>query len=309
MADVLRVHSATMAAVQDQGRAGHARLGVPPCGANDQYAMAMANALTGNSFDAPVVENTLLEFCCSVSVETVAAVTGAPATVTVDGVEVPQWTPLRLRRDSELRVGKVRDGLHVYVSFAGTVEAPTLLGSCAPDSLVGFGTALHRGDELPFTDTGRRLRAEPRGAPVAPKYGSPWRVDVCRGPEADWYRTPLDGAFVVAKESNHVGMRLAGVTPDEVVRHEMVSRAVPTGSVEVPREGELIVLQRGRGVTAGYPVAAVVTTVGQSLLAQARPGHDVYFRQVTVADAVERRRAQLATLTAVRADARRFVTA
>lgn len=309
MADALTVHTATMAAVQDQGRVGHARIGVPPNGANDQYAMAVANALVGNGLDAPVVENTLLDLACSVSVETVAAVTGAPATVTVDGDEVPQWAPLRLLPGSVLKVRKIRDGLHVYVALAGTLEVPTLLGSCAPDPLAGFGTAVRTGAELRFAASGRRLRTQPSpSSGLVPEYGSPWRIDVCAGPEADWYRAPFEGSFVVAKESNHVGMRLAGDTPEPVVSNELTSRAVPTGAVEIPRQDEIIVLRRGRGVTAGYPVAAVVGVVGQSCVAQARPGHEVHFRQVAVADAVADRRAQLTTVRSVQADSDRYLT-
>lgn len=286
MADLLRVHAATLAAVQDRGRVGHGRSGVPPNGAGDQYAMAMANALTGNVPGTPVLENTLLDLAFSVSVETVVAVTGAPATVTVDGEQVPQWTPVRLRADDVLRVKRVRDGLYVYVGLGGVVEVPTLLGSCAPDPLVRFGTGLGAGDELQFRASGRRLRGDAVVPTVpVPEYGDPWQVAVCPGPEADWFDRPLSGEYVVAKESNHVGTRLAGPTPEQLVRRELVSRAVPTGSVEIPTAGELIVLRRGRGVTAGYPVAAVVTNVDQSRIAQARPGHRVRFTERSVAEA------------------------
>lgn len=311
MADVLRVHAATMAVVQDTGRPGYARLGVPPNGAHDQHAMAMANALTGSPLGDPVVENTLLDFACSFSVETVVAVTGAPAKVHIDGVEMPQWAPLRVQPDAVVEIGRVRDGLHVYLAAAGTLTAPAMLGSCAPDPLASFGTKLQPGDELPFRGSGRRLRATPTAIQV-PEYGSPWRIDVCSGPEGDWYGTEnensLRGEYVVSKESNHVGMRLTGETPAPITGYELVSRAVPTGAVEIPAEGQLIVLRRGRGVTAGYPVAAVVSTVGQSLIAQARPGHEVRFLQVTEAEARSARRAQFASVEAVLADADRFLT-
>lgn len=304
MADVLRVHTATLAVVQDQGRAGHAPLGVPPNGANDQYAMAMANALTGNPLGVPVLENTLLELAFSVSADTVVAVTGAPATVTIGDEEVPQWTTLPLRSGDVVRIRRIRDGLHVYAALAGVVEVPTLLGSCAPDPLVHFGTSLRTGDELPFQASTRRLSTDAVPPAVsAPTYGAPWQIDVCPGPEAEWFgrpdRHPLDAVYVVGKESNHVGMRLAGPTPAPKVRRELVSRAVPTGSVEIPAPDEVIVLRRGRGVTAGYPVVGVVSTVGQSRIAQARPGDQVRFRQRTVTDARADRRAEIEAIRAV----------
>lgn len=313
MADVLRVHAASLAAVQDLGRIGHARLGVPPNGASDQFAMSTANALVGNAPGDRVIENTLLELAFSVSVETVLTVTGSPATVTISGDEVPQWTPLPLRADEVVRIKRIRDGLHVYVALAGALEAPLLLGSCAPDPLIRFGTRLRDGDELPFRGSRRRLRVgHPVPAVSVPAYGSPWRIDVCDGPEVDWFRAPvghpLDAPFVVSKESNHVGMRLAGDTPAPHSGRELVSRAVPTGAVEIPRSGEVIVLRRGRGVTAGYPVVGVVTSVAQSRIAQARPGHSITFRPRRVADAQDDHRVEREHVRAVADRADTYLT-
>jgi allophanate hydrolase subunit 2 len=89
----------------------------------------------------------------------------------------------------------------------------------------------------------------------------------------------------VSPRSNHIGLRLGGALPERQLTSEVLSRGVPVGAIEVPSREELLVLHRGRGVTAGYPVLAVVTSRSLDALAQARPGHTITFRKTTVAEA------------------------
>jgi allophanate hydrolase subunit 2 len=98
--------------------------------------------------------------------------------------------------------------------------------------------------------------------------------------------------FTVSPQSNHIGLRMAGDVPRRVATGEVLSRGVPVGAVEVPAGDELLVLHRGRGVTAGYPVLAVVTATGLSALGQVGPGQTVRFRRRTVAEAVAAHRSQ-----------------
>lgn len=101
----------------------------------------------------------------------------------------------------------------------------------------------------------------------------------------------------------HVGLRLdtpeGAEPPRRTSSDEILSRGVPIGAVEVPAGRELLVLHRGRGVTAGYPVLAVVTAVSLSRLGQARPGDRVRFRPVSLEDAVEAHREQQRTISAL----------
>jgi allophanate hydrolase subunit 2 len=92
----------------------------------------------------------------------------------------------------------------------------------------------------------------------------------------------------VSPQSNHVGLRLGGDVPRRSVSGEVLSRGVPVGAVEVPTGDQLLVLMRGRGVTAGYPVLAVLTSRAQDVAAQLRPGQQVRFRRTDVAAATDR---------------------
>ena len=302
MADTLTIHRAGLATVQDLGRFGRSRYGLPVNGALDQHSARVANVLCGNDEGAPLVEITALDFSCTPSTDVLVAVTGAAADLTVDGVVRPQWEPLSVRSGETIRVSGIRHGIRVYLAVLGSVNAPFLQGSCAPDTVLGFGRSLHDGDELglrrhcpPVDHPEYRIPLFRLRAPVT-RFPTPWTIDVTDGPDLDEFGDTADrlfrSEFTVSPQSNHIGLRMAGDVPRRLTTGEVLSRGVPVGAVEVPAGDELLVLHRGRGVTAGYPVLAVVTATGLSALGQVGPGQSVRFRRRTVAEAVTAHRAQ-----------------
>lgn len=342
MADTLTIKAAGLATVQDLGRVGRSHHGLPANGALDQYSARVANVLCGNDERVPLVEITALDFACTPSTDILVAVTGAPALLTVDGTARSQWEPVSVRAGETLRVTDIRVGLRVYLAVLGSFEADYLQGSCAPDTILGFGHALRAGDELtlrtacppldhPYSRIPLfRLRAPaaaftgshlammhraPRltcspgwgsgGRPPEERSTASWTIDVTDGPDqaefGDSASRLYDTPFTVSPQSNHIGLRLRTDTPlpRRTTSGEVLSRGVPVGAVEVPTGDELLVLHRGRGVTAGYPVLAVVTATGLSGLGQVRPGQTVRFRHRTLAQAVAAHRARRTAIDAL----------
>lgn len=301
--------------VQDLGRTRGPRSGQMTGGALDQYSARMANALVASDHDAPLFELVAQDFTATVDTDLLVAVTGADADVTVDGCPHPQWEPIVWRAGTSLAIRRIRSGLRVYLAVHGVLHTSRLLGSCALDTVLGFGGNLAPGAvltvavdcppvvqpwfDIPFF----RLGARPH------RYSGVWNVDLTDGPDAAEFGGTAglltDVDYTVGMRSNHVGLRLRrtdrGPLPRREVATEVLSRGVPVGAVEVPDGDEILVLHRGRGVTAGYPVLAVVTSVGLSLLGQARPGDRVRFRHVTCAAAVADYRRQQAHLAEIRA--------
>jgi len=309
MAETLSIQRGGNSTVQDLGRFGRSRHGLPVNGALDQYSARVANVLCGNDEAVPLVEITALDFAATPSVDVLIAVTGAPADVTVGGVRQAQWEPVAVRAGQQIRVTGIRLGIRVYLAVYGSVDADFLLGSCAPDTVLGFGRSLRDGDDLavlaPCPPIDHPVFRHPlfRTRPPVPRFGEPWTIDVTDGPDQAEFRESgerlFTERFVVTPRSNHVGLRLAGVVPRRVARGEVLSRGVPVGAVEVPAGEELLVLHRGRGVTAGYPVLAVVSATGLSPLGQVRPGQAIRFRRRTVAEAVAAHRAERAAIRAL----------
>ncbi|KAA2261391.1 biotin-dependent carboxyltransferase family protein [Solihabitans fulvus] len=314
MADVLAVHQAGMVAVTDLGRQGHSRDGIPPNGAADQFSAAVANILVGNRENSPLIEVTASAFAFTTTRAALISVTGAPATLTCGGRPHRMWEPVCVPAGARVAVHNVHNGLRTYVAVHGEFQVPFVLGSCAPDSLLEVGTWLRAGAELAvdtdYVPVDHPVFRHPvfRLAAPTPRFGSPWTIDVTDGPAGadfvDLDRTLLSEPYRITPTSNHIGLRLSGPAPTRLDTRELLSRGVPVGAVEVTPSRELLVLLRGRPVTAGYPVVAVATRVAQSALGQAAPGHVLRFRRQALPDAVAAYRARRRAMDALTARVR-----
>ena len=295
--------------VTDLGRTRGPRFGLPVNGALDQYSARAANILVGNLDNDALIEITALDFRMKATTDILIAVTGAPLTLTVGGRPSSQWEPVSVRAGESVSIRRIRSGLRAYLAIHGSIEADMLLGSVAPDTVVGFGLQLKEGTSLPTRRSVGPVRQPYFDLPLfrlgleRPTMGSDLSVDVTDGPDIAEFGESgellFTSEYTVSGRSNHIGLRLGGDLPERTSSGEVLSRGVPVGAVEVPSREELLVLHRGRGVTAGYPVLAVVTSTGLDVLAQARPGDKVRFRKTTVAEATaahRRSRAQLETL-------------
>ncbi|MDU4961436.1 MAG: biotin-dependent carboxyltransferase family protein [Sporomusaceae bacterium] len=281
MGEHLVVHSSGFASVQDLGRPGYLHYGISSNGAMDQYAYLWGNEQVGNASAQPSIEITAFGFAMSSSIDIPICITGAPADLTIDAVPIDAGKVVTLPAGKILSVENIRQGLRVYIAVAGGIEAPAVLGSCAIDTVGMIGERLRPGQQLP-------LKSPP------PVYGSPWTLRVCDGCNADIFRNHLEqfyhSDYTVAADSNHVGVRLEG---QPIVGHqptEVISRGVCAGSIQIVPAGTPIILLKGRGGTAGYPIIAVVAAVDMSLFGQVRPGDTVRFNRISIDEAIEKYR-------------------
>jgi biotin-dependent carboxylase-like uncharacterized protein len=301
----MKVLEAGHAFVTDLGRFEGPALGFSVNGALDQASAKLANVLVGNAESEPLIEITASRLRVRLDRRAVIAVTGAPVELRVDGQPHPALTPLSLPAGAEIALTIIGPGMRSYLAVHGSVEVSTLLGSVAPDSMIGFGTRLIAGLDLPQLVEAPELGNPHLRVPLihlgrsGPTVPTEPVIDVTDGPDRDEFGASAEklftAQFIVEPRSNHVGLRLTGVTPQRERAGEVLSRGVPVGAVEVPSDSQLLVLHRGRGVTAGYPVLAVLTTGALDLMAQVRPGQRVRFRRVSIARARdEHRRRELA---------------
>ena len=264
-----------LATIQDEGRAGHASLGVPRSGAFDRGALALANRLVGNTADAAGIEFTLgamtLRFLQAVTV----TLTGPP----VAGLD---WgVPVSLPAGSHVRFGRPAAGARNYLAVRGGIDVTAELGSRSTDMLSGIGAApLRTGDRLPV---GTSVDG-PLVATVATTPGSAAKrpVRVVAGPRDDWFVTDAvatltSAVWTVGAESNRIGVRLDGPLLVRRRVDELVSEPTLPGAIQVPPDGRPIVLGPDAPVTGGYPVIAVLRRTELDIAAQWRPGDQVRF--------------------------------
>lgn len=277
--------------VQDQGRPGHAALGVAASGALDPSALRLANRLVGNPETAAGLELTLGGLVVQCDQPCLMAVTGAPVVIRVDAAEPRTYgsgSAVPVPRGAVVRVEPPVAGLRSWLAVRGGLDVPMLLGSASTDLLAGFGSPLAAGDAL-------RVGSEPSApvpaldqAPVSVPAAGPLEVRVVLGPHDDWFAEGAVGAlatgWAVDERSNRVGLRLRGepmTRRAEAVDRELPSAPMVPGAVQVPPDGHPVVFLADHPVTGGYPVLACVLADDLPLLAQAAPGQTVRFRPVS----------------------------
>jgi len=280
------IRGGMLTTVQDLGRVGHRSAGVPLGGPMDPFALRMANLLVGNAADAAVLECTLLGPELLFSADTLIALGGAE----FEGLAA--WQPKVVSAGSRLKLGAARKGCRGYLAVAGGIDVPVVLGSRCTyvrAGLGGFqGRALRDGDVLPGVDVARRLQnhwqIDPR---ILPGYAEAGTVRVVRGAQLDEFGGALFAAeFKILPQSDRMGIRLGGAKLTRIGgATELVSSAVAPGTVQVPPDGQPIVLMADAQTLGGYPQAAQVISVDLPLMAQLQPGGRVKFTEVTLEQA------------------------
>lgn len=267
--------------VQDRGRRGLAHLGVPPSGALDPDALALANRLVGNHDDAAGLEALLGGVVLHAETSGRFAVTGAERPVLVGGQPRPWGEAVSVRPGDRIELPTPSRGLRSWVAWAGGLRVDEVLGSSSTDTLSGLGpAALVAGDRLVTHPSPGRPGS---GAAVPRRFDGRLRLRL--GPRADWFEpaavTRLTSTpYVVEPASDRVGLRRRaadGSVLDRVRPDELPSEGIVTGAVQVPPSGRPLIFLADHPVTGGYPVVGVVDLDDVWKCAQLRPGDEVRF--------------------------------
>jgi antagonist of KipI len=279
--------------VQDLGRPGRLRYGIPPSGAMDRETFIAANRLVGNPDGAAGLESALVGPHFEVERACAIAVTGAEMAVTVNGRRRPRWCTILLGAGDQVKLGPAKAGVRAYVAFAGGIDVPRVLGSRATYTrgrLGGLeGRALRKGDTLRLLDAPmppvQRVVDPPDADP-----GLEVTLRVVLGPEAHRFtengiRTFLTSAYELLQQSDRMGARLSGPRIEHVRGHDVISNGIALGTVQVPGDGQPIILLVDRQSAGGYTKIATVCSFDIGRLAQVKPGRQLRFEAVEIAEA------------------------
>lgn len=273
--------------LQDLGRSGHRAEGVPLSGGADRFALRLANLLVGNCEHASALELTLRGPDLRFSHDALVTLTGAE----FDGL--PRYRPVRVAAGRTLSLGTARNGCRAYLAVAGGFEVAPVLGSGSTYVRAGLGghhgRALRDGDRLMAPRTPRaidgRWRIDER---ILPAYSAEPIVRVVRGAQAEEFSEAFFVAecrYRVTPHSDRMGLRLGGAALERRPAEELRSSVVLPGTIQVPPDGQPIVLLADAQTLGGYPQIAHVISVDLPLVAQLRPGDVVRFRAVSLEEA------------------------
>ncbi|WP_434561896.1 biotin-dependent carboxyltransferase family protein [Pseudomonas sp. Z4-20] len=287
MSRLLIEASTPLCLLQDSGRFGVRHLGVTQGGAADWLSMSWANWMLGNALDAAVVEITLGGFTVVAEEDCVLALAGGDLGARIDGQPVGAWRYFALRKGQVLAFTQPVLGARAYLAAPGGFDAPAMLGSRATvvreelGGLDGRGRALSRGEHLSYSGA-----ATPRPMPHAliPDFQQAQPLDLILGAQNGAFSggslfDAFNTVWTLDSRADRMGIRLLGKTL-EYQGPAMISEGIPLGAVQVPPDGQPIVLLNDRQTIGGYPRLGALTPLSLARLAQCLPGTPVRLRPV-----------------------------
>jgi len=307
---VLRVQDPGLfTTIQDLGRLSAISAGVQAGGAMDRFAHSAANLLVGNDPGQASLECTFSGPHLVADRPCVVAIAGADFSPQINGVAVPSWTGLFLAPGDRLTFGARRAGARTYIAIAGGIEADRWLGSSSTNVLATRGgkegRPLKSGDTLSMAGQtqGPAVSGRSLSKALLPDYGDR-TLSVIAGPQVKRLspegRSLLFGApYRLSSNSDRMGYRLEGpMLPTS--GDELLSFGLVTGAVQVPRNGQPILLMADCQTAGGYPVVATVVSASLPVAAQLLPGDEVRFAEVTLERARQMRQGLESALNSLR---------
>ena len=262
-------------------------------------SMRVANLLVGNDEYAPALEVTLMGPTLEFESDSLIALCGASCDGKIGHDHIAANTALNLKAGSVLQCGSTLGGARTYIAIRGGLDVPLVMGSASTDvrgSFGGFsGRRLRAGDELRVAEANgppMRLRS---GAPDELRADGPIRVT--RSAQYDWFSPDEYGKFLaspytVSEQSDRAGLRLKGEAITQLRPRQLLTDGIPPGAIQVPPDGQPIVLFVDQQTTGGYPKIASVISGDMHRIGQLRPRDEVRFAEVSIAEAIDALRAQ-----------------
>ncbi len=276
--------------IEDGGRIGYGDIGITQSGAADRYSAAWANRLLFNPADAPLLEILLGGVSLVSEVDTALVLTGAEAVLRINGKTEALWRVHRIEQGDRIEIGIAKRGLRLYLAVKDGFACQPELGSCATTCKEGFGAKVAEGALLGCdVHTSAPLCRAPRH--LIPDCLDLLTLRVVSGYQAEGFDEEERAQFFstpyrITQATDRMGCRLQGA-PVSYGGEALISEPIAYGSVQIPADGQPIVLLNERQTIGGYPKIGAVIPMDCYRLAQARPGTTVTFEEIGLEEATE----------------------
>jgi antagonist of KipI len=297
-----------LSTIQDLGRYGFQKYGVIVSGAMDSIAHRLANLLVGNEENKPTIEMTLVGPVIQFEQDSLIAITGGDLSPTIDQTPLPNWKAIFVKKGTKLKFSGAQKGCRAYLAISGGFSTPSIMGSQSTYLRAGIGgykgRALRAGDQLlnePPNEIALKIIKNMRkelfnhsfiemnwsiSREVIPDIHSKTVIRIMKGRQFELFAEEsidqlFHNPFSITAQSDRMGFRLKGPTLQLEEPKEMISESVTMGTIQVPVDGNPIILMADRQTTGGYPVLGHIASVDLPLIAQSKPGDLIYFSEIT----------------------------
>ena len=296
-----------LAMVQDKGRYGYRRFGVNCNGSMDETAARVANILVGNKDTLPVIEFTLAGAAIKFTSDHLIALCGGDMNPYLNNQPIEMWQPVLVKKDSTLSFAQNRNGCRIYLAVAGGFAIKQVLNSYSTSlraHIGGYdGRSLRAGDRLeackiPSQSRSAKLwqalermeRVSFHAYHFASVYDEVVAIRFVEGPDfAALSKTSqqawLEESWRIDIQSDRMGYRLQGPELELELVEEKISEGVTNGTIQLPANGQPIILLADRQTIGGYPKIAVVAAVDIPMLGQLKPGQLIRFVKISLSEA------------------------
>lgn len=277
--------------IQDAGRFSYQAFGFSPSGVLDYRAHKLANRLLENDDNAAVIEMTLQGVSLEVKKDTVISTSGAEASVTIGDTPYDHGTAVKVMQGEILKIGKSENGSRTYLAVSGGFDVPEILNSKSTHTRSGIGgfkgRTLKKGDILKtaggeFSDELKKIKS----------FENDNVIHIIPGQQYDYFGEEaqeklFNSEYKITKDSDRMGIRLNGPELQSDKGHDVLSEPTQLGSIQVPKNGQPIILLNDRQTAGGYVRIATVALSDIPKLVQKSPGEKLIFKKIDVDEATK----------------------
>lgn len=294
MSSIDVINGGILTTIQDSGRYGYQELGIPTSGVMDDYNYRLANILVGNKLDEAVLEMTYFGPTLKFNEDLTLAITGSDMNPKINGQPAPMFETIKVKAGDTLQFGKVNEGVRGYLAFGGSIDVPVVNGSKSTHIKTKMGgidgRALKPKDTLNIVGSkDKTMRRIPEN--YLPKFNHCNLLRVVLGPQDDYFTEKgihdlfRSGGYQVTKDFDRMGIRLKGTSIEHKETADIISDGTTFGSIQVPANGQPIILVADRQTTGGYTKIGNVITPDLHKLAQMSFLDKILFQKVTIDEA------------------------
>lgn len=291
MGTVKILNKGLLTSIQDLGRQGYQRYGVPISGVMDEYSHKIANMLVGNTLAEATVEVTMLGPKIKFLDQQKIAITGANLQPKINNQTVDMWQTITVKPEDILSFGGLKTGLRAYIAFAGGFEIEKPMGSKSYYSRADLGTKIENKQTLKVKGSTKNIKRI-LDQKYIPQMKNTIECRVVLGPQDDYFSKEavehfFESDYKVTNDSDRMGYRLEGNKIEHKETPDIISDGLGKGAIQIPGNGQPIIMMSDAQTTGGYTKIGYVIKNDLNKLSQLKPGDQIKFRKISIEKAQE----------------------
>lgn len=294
MSSIRVINPGLLTTIQDMGRYGYGRFGIPVSGVMDTLALRLANILLGNEMTEAALEITIIGPTLEFGADTIISITGGNLTPTINSKPVDMYTSIYINRGDVLSFGMIQNGCRVYLAVAGGFNTNKIMESKSTylrGQLGGVdGRKLLKDDIIPIESHNRYIGIRRIEDKLIPRYSNSYTARVIMGQEEDRFeedsiRTFFDTEYTLTAQCDRMGYRLEGSEIKHKDGADIISSGITFGAIQVPGDGKPIIMMADRQTTGGYTKIGNIISIDLPYVAQLKAGDKLTFERIDITNA------------------------